>query len=463
MSLASIGGLAFAASCADAQDAPRLFRVDGIAYDSLARVPLRQAFVSIVAIGRTATTDDKGRFRMDSVPEGPQLFTMQHAAFDSLGLSGMSSRVLVQRGMPRVVLAVPSFGTLWRAACGEIPAPRDSALMYGTVRDLGTQREIAGATVDASWVDLVGGGNSLASIGQRRWHRLANTDERGEYALCGVPANTALTLQAHRDSAPVTSIELTPIASRVRRLDLLVATRTGVGFARSADSVPGRATGSRPPTDSELDQSTGTVSGIVTNAAGLPLSNAAVAIDTMPEVRTGENGRFLVRHVPPGTRQAAVVVIGMQPYVVTFDVRVGDTAQLVVPMTSVQTLSAVKVKANTIVGMRERTIEDHKRLGLGTIRDSTEVGKYATMYTALTTIPFLDVRGTPGRFALSAGRVCPSFRLVLDGHPALLDQLPLIDNREVAVVEVYRRLYPSDLVIPAKCTIVVWTKAALGK
>ena len=113
--------------------------------------------------------------------------------------------------------------------------------------------------------------------------------------------------------------------------------------------------------------------------------------------------------------------------------------------------------------MRERTIEEHKRLGLGTIRDSTEIGKLANMQQGMQSFPFLTVTGSPARFGVSAGVACRTFLLALDGHPAPLNQLPYIDNRTVAVMEVYRRLYPSDLVIPARCVIVVWTKGALNR
>jgi hypothetical protein len=440
-----------------AQTAPRLARVEGIAYDSLTRSPLRQAFVSVGGTGLSTLSDDKGRFRLDSVPEGLQQFTMQHAVFDTLGLSGVTARVVVQQKTPRVTLAVPSFATLWRAACGDGPAPRDSALVYGSVR-LTTQGDAIGVAVDASWVDLIGGGGSLATVSSRRWRRSATTDDSGEYALCGVPLNTPLTLQAALDTSRATSIALTPTTTRVRRHDLLVAPKRIASAESEVTTLPLHLSDHRAS-----DFASATVTGVVTNAAGMPLANAAVAVDTLPEVRTGQDGRFFVPRVPVGTRQAAVVLIGMQPYSTTFDVRVGDTVKLVVPMSSVQTLSEVRVKANTVVGMRERTIEEHKRLGLGTVRDSTEIETYANMQQAVRSFPFLTVTGTPARFRVSAGVACQDFSLVLDGHPMPTSQLAYIDNKTVAVMEVYRRLYPSDLIIPKKCVIVVWTKAGLNR
>lgn len=61
------------------------FSVEGIAYDSLAGAPLRRAVVTAPTAGRSVTTDDRGRFRLDSMPVGVQVITLQHSAFDSLG------------------------------------------------------------------------------------------------------------------------------------------------------------------------------------------------------------------------------------------------------------------------------------------------------------------------------------------------------------------------------------------
>ncbi len=465
--------LTLGASRADAQDAAPLIRVDGIAYDSLAKQPLRQAFVSIAAIGRTATTDDKGRFRMDSVPEGPQLFTMQHAAFDSLGLSGMSSRVHVQRGMPRVVLAVPSFETLWRAACGDAAAPRDSAVVYGTVRDAVGGVMQVGARIDVSWIDLVGGGNSLASIGQRRWRRHTSTDARGEFAICGVPSRTPLTLRAALDSSDtlsVSTIELEATTMRVRRRDVLVARAITVASASIAQSGAAR--------DSIIVASinvtpTGVVSGIVTNAVGLPIANAAIAIDTMAEVRSGDDGRFVVRSVPAGSRPVSVVAIGQQPYTNSVNLLAGDTVRLTVSMSAVPTLDAVNVKA-TVMSTRIRDYEDRRRTGAGAFRDSTEIRRYPDLSSVLRTVPNVAIRGRGLKdlvFGIGTPRQCAAIRdqvdFRIDGHPTTVEAVETLDPLSLAVVEVYSRAtkLPGTLMgkLQYQCAVWIWTKLGLSR
>jgi len=225
---------------ASALDAPRLVRVEGVTFDSLTSRPLPDAFVAVTGTGRSTTSDSKGRFRLDSVPEGEHTLTMQHAAFDSLGLSGASARVVVRNRMPRVVLAVPSFDTLWRAACGSTELPREGSLLYGTLRDATTNEPVSERVVEALWTELTGGGRTMASVGQRRWRLSTTSDERGEYALCGVAIGTAITLRVPHDTsadAQADSLETPASMTRVRRQDMLVTTTVPLAMRGSSTAA----------------------------------------------------------------------------------------------------------------------------------------------------------------------------------------------------------------------------------
>ena len=450
-----------AATSMGAQGASALVSVEGMAFDSLARRPLVAAMIAVEGTGRSAVSDGKGRFRIDSVPEGARVFMMQHAAFDSLGLSGTAVRVLVQQRTPRVVLAVPSFETLWRAACGDGKAPKDSGLVFGTVRDAKSLDAAVGVMVDGAWVDLVGGGKSLASVGQRRWRRTAATDARGEYALCGIPARTALTLSAALDTARVTSIELSATEQRVQRRDLLVT--QVVVATRLADAVQDTAAALRRERATVPVGPVGTVMGIVTNGSGVPIPNAAVAVDTLAEIRTSDDGRFQVRNVPIGTRQLSIVAIGMTPYTATFDLREGDTTKLTIPMSSVQTLSEVSVKANTVAGVRERMINEHMALGLGDFRDSTFLETLPNMGSALRSIAGVTVSRSLFNPVITSP-ACLAFQVYLDGRPSSVSEFATIDVRAVAMLEMYKRKgAPSDVPGGRGCVILLWTKLGLRK
>lgn len=124
----------------------------GLAYDSLRGIPLAGAFVALEGTRRSAVSDAHGRFQFDSVPAGTHSITMQHDVLDSIGFSSRSARVTVDATHRNVTVAVPSFATLWRGLCGG-PAPSDSGLVYGIVRDRpGKPKQ--GALVGISWKDV---------------------------------------------------------------------------------------------------------------------------------------------------------------------------------------------------------------------------------------------------------------------------------------------------------------------
>jgi hypothetical protein len=115
-----------------AQSAPTV-RVQGVVYDSLRSRPLAGAIVTLSGDSRITRSDSRGRFVFDSVPPGARTFAAQHAALDSVGFSGISARVTVTDGAKPIVIAAPSFASLWRTACGPTRPPKDSGFVYGTV------------------------------------------------------------------------------------------------------------------------------------------------------------------------------------------------------------------------------------------------------------------------------------------------------------------------------------------
>jgi hypothetical protein len=194
--------------------------VHGVAYDSLRRVPLAGALVSLAGSARTTTSDASGRFRFDSVSPGTYTATLMHEALDSLGLSGVTARVVVTGARDSVQLGVPSFSTLWRAACGSSLAPTDSGFVFGTVRTAANETPIDGARVAMSYVTLRY--DAVAGMVQKRVRGEVRTDAEGTYALCGVPLDVPLRLMISKDSLAAGSIEYMPREQRVRRKDFSV-------------------------------------------------------------------------------------------------------------------------------------------------------------------------------------------------------------------------------------------------
>jgi hypothetical protein len=194
--------------------------VHGVAFDSLRRVPLVGALVSLVGGSRTTTSDASGRFRFDSVSPGTYTATLMHEALDSLGLSGVTARVVVTGARDSVQLGVPSFSTLWRTACGSSAAPMDSGFVFGTVRSADREQPITDARVAMSYVTLRY--DAVAGMVQKRVRGEVRTDGEGSYALCGVPLDVPMRLMISKDSLGTSSIEYMAREQRVRRKDFSV-------------------------------------------------------------------------------------------------------------------------------------------------------------------------------------------------------------------------------------------------
>src|SRR5215831_6006035 len=165
-------------SSASAPPIPRMLPVRGVAYDSIRREPLRDAFVSILgteAGARNTTTDSHGRLHFDSIPPGDYTFAMQHAVLDSLGLSGISRKATVGND-EEVRLGVPSFGTFWRIECRGLRLPKDSGFVFGTVRDAATMRPLAHAHVEVTWIELKA---KSGHVVQTKWKAERLADDAG--------------------------------------------------------------------------------------------------------------------------------------------------------------------------------------------------------------------------------------------------------------------------------------------
>ncbi|MGH9887029.1 MAG: hypothetical protein ACREBE_16000, partial [bacterium] len=195
----------------------------GVAFDGLRGQPLRDARITLVGAKQIATTDARGRFEFDSVSPGVHTFAMQHALLDSLGFSGLSKRATITNGRDEVRISVPTFGELWREACGG-SAPEDVGFVYGTIRDADTGRPVKSAAVEATWTDmLLRNKGRVREIVQHVSRGEARSDSTGSYAVCGVAPGHYLRVHATAgDSVESAVIDLAPNGVRIQRRDLVV-------------------------------------------------------------------------------------------------------------------------------------------------------------------------------------------------------------------------------------------------
>lgn len=79
------------------------------------------------------------------------MLSMEHPDIVGIGLSDISAKVDFTKQRSDVVIAIPSFKTMWRGVCGGQQAPTDSGFLYGAIRDARTQDGVASARVSVSW------------------------------------------------------------------------------------------------------------------------------------------------------------------------------------------------------------------------------------------------------------------------------------------------------------------------
>jgi protocatechuate 3,4-dioxygenase beta subunit len=439
--LAPLIVLALGASPRSGHAQGSLVQVRGVAYDSLRSRPLADAVVSVAGDTRTVRTDSRGRFRFDSIAPGSHVFSAQHSALDSVGFSGISARQTVTDGRAEVLIASPSFKTLWQAVCGKPRAPKDSGFVYGTVRDAVTQAPVPNATVDLWWVEL--GVSKFHRIAQQRWRVTSRADSIGGYWICGVPLDLGLRLRATTDSAASGLVDLPLEGLRVQRRDLMI----GAGGE------------------------TGMIAGRIADSSGRPIPDARVMADGVAEIRSAEDGRFVVRGVPVGTRQVEVFSIGMSPVVTSVQVMPNDTATVVATMRRITTLDVVRVTASPMVRRLVREFEERRRTGAGYTRDSTEIANHGTLSSVFFEFPSVrveSIRSAGTAFMISmpatSGGRCMA-NVIIDGRRSDFQELAFLRPGEIAAIEVYprRMSLPMQFVQNDTCgVVVVWTKYQFG-
>lgn len=433
---------------------PATATLRGEAYDSLDKKPLDGASVSILGIGRNTTADSHGRFHFDSLAPGTYTVVAYHAVLDSIGLGAVSARTTVGTMSGQVTLAVPSFDSFWRLACGNRPVPRDSGIVYGTIRDANSGKTVSDAKVDVSWVDLAV--DSLRHMREKKWHQTTRSDANGNYGICSVPISVVPSIEASYPEGSSGSIDLVGEQHRVRRRDL------SVGPLAETDS-----------------SKRGIIAGLLTDPAGQPFAGAQILVQSSPETRSGADGRFVVRNVPTGTRQVEIRSVGMAPFITTVDVTAHDTAMIAAQLKKVATLDVVRVTGTMRQQRLVADLEARRKLGLGFVQDSTAFEGRVQLVSVFSAFPHLAIQrvGNGQRYYLTLpiaiGRCTAN--LWIDGKKLQTIPDPMIGYSllwdlhpdEIAAVEVYPHgaSVPMELQsINSTCgTVAIWTKWALGR
>jgi hypothetical protein len=313
------------------------------------------------------------------------------------------------------VLSDTAVARIWKAVCGGV-APKDSAIVFGVIRDAKTRALVPNAYVDIVWTQLIVEKNNTVRQRRLRLDTKANAD--GLFGICGVPAGQFLRIGAGNGGRVSGLIDIPPGPQRIIRRDLMVGAE--------------RDTTER-----------GIIVGTLYEISGdTTLANARIIVDDSVEARTGTDGHFIIRNIPTGTRQVEVLSIGMVPVVAAVDVFPGDSTPVTLSIRRVTALDAVRVTASKRARAIIDGLEERKKLGGGYLLEAGEIYGHADLATVFQEFPStqVDRRGgditvwTPAR----NGTLCQP-EIWVDGARSAQYILPQLRMSEVVAVEMYPR------------------------
>jgi hypothetical protein len=352
--------------------APAGATVGGVVRDSLSGGVLAGAVVQLAAgddptrYSRSVTADAQGRFAVDGVPPGRYTLGFLHPVLDSLGIEPPVRAVAVGDAGVTADLALPSASRLRGVICrnpaaAEAPpaASQDSsAVLVGVVRQASDGAPAGGVALSGEWLELTIARSGLA---QRRRRLVATTGDDGWFALCNVPRDGALALQAGRGADSTALLDLhVPASGFLHRVLYLGASRVAVAAADASPAAPGAVhTDSGAVRARRVLLGDGRLGGtVLAAAAGTPLAGAVVRLVNGPETRTDARGEWTLADLPAGTRMLEVRAVGFYPERRAVDVVGGAPPVRVALSTFRAVMDTVRVTAaragDTMAGFMER-------------------------------------------------------------------------------------------------------------
>ncbi len=442
-------------------------RIRGEVIDSVRNRVLTGATVQLAATdnsGRilSTTSNLRGIFQIDDVPPGTYLVGFLHPFLDSLGVESTLLRLEVSTDDPiSLTLATPSAATLIEARCGAPTADLPRGMFFGTVRAASGAPLAAPARVRAQYNT-----NRVTERGLERVPnvRIATSTTEGTFAVCGVPANTAITVRGFSGADSSGFVELPVPGNGLLLRDLVIGAaqrvqqRSTAGSARVTSVLTGKAT----------------LRGVARNQTGQPVSGARVTLwGTGVEATANASGQYQFAALPEGSYTAEVRAVGFQPHRAPVDLFATRDNVLDLTLTPlVTTVDTMRVRANRAVPLEE--FERRRKLGFGHFLTEDDIKKKGPTYMGDIFRGLPGVVTMPGQFGRDrvlirgtgmTGDCAPAIFLnglyvnIEDGD---LDNI--INPKDVRAIELYSRVASIPLQFQTRngCgSAVIWTGARM--
>jgi hypothetical protein len=200
-------------------------------------------------------------------------------------------------------------------------------------------------TVQASWLDLSANGTQIS---QKLRTLSVSTDSVGNFALCGLPAETGLSIRASGDSAESGRFDVPPLGGeRILRRDLTI----GLPLASAVAAGRGASIGGR----------------VVGDSGRGPIENAELSLADLGLVTTtNDRGQYDFKDLVAGSHHIHVRKIGYAEVDLVVDLDEADRVTRDIALTRVTLLDSMAVVGRVLPRDEAmRSFEEHRRTGLG--------------------------------------------------------------------------------------------------
>ncbi len=175
----------------------RLATLIGTILESNRSVEVVGATVALDGTSYSTTTDALGRFTITTPLEGEYRVAFSLSRLDEIGFQPAATAVTLARGrVTRVVLTAPDPDSILAAACPAGREPSGDRAIIGVIRNVLSGAPVAGARVIGWWQTITGGRRTGLGLTALDHQASTESDSAGRYALCGLPGNRPIILQA---------------------------------------------------------------------------------------------------------------------------------------------------------------------------------------------------------------------------------------------------------------------------